>query len=250
MAVHVGLTAAQLLELVDAGTGEDAAVRGRLLGAAASGRPGDGVDQLSLGGRDAWILALRCATFGDVLPARVVCPDCGLLLSVKVPREAVSRQEPPQNGDEQPIVRVEHDSLVAEARSPDGPVLAAAARCPDVTSARLALIRGCVLRAWHDGEPIDPDALDDDALQHIGEAILESDPQAEVCVTMTCAACGHQLSAVLDVAEFFWRELTATGVQLLDEVHQLAIGYGWSEEQVLRLSSRRRREYVERLTSE
>jgi hypothetical protein len=250
MGAQVGLTAAQLLELVDAGTGENAAARGRLLGAAASGRPGDGVDRLSLGGRDAWILALRCATFGDVLPARVVCPDCGLMLSVKVPRAAVSRQEPPDDEDEQPIVHVEHGSLAVEARSPDGAVLAAAARCLDVESARLALIRGCVLSAWRDGEPVDPDALDHDALQRIGEAILESDPQAEVGVTMTCASCGHQLGAVLDIAEFFWREVSATSVQLLDEVHQLAIGYGWSEEQVLRLSSRRRREYVERLTSE
>jgi hypothetical protein len=249
MRAQVGLTAAQLLELMDAGTGEDAAWRGRLLGLAASELSGEELDQLSLGGRDAWILALRCSTLGDVLPARVNCPACGLMLTVKVPREEVTRQPPPLESIA-PRVRVGHGSLFVEARSPDGTVLAAAARCPDVKSARLALIRGCVLDARRDGEPIDPATLDDEALERIGEAILESDPQAESDVSMTCAACGHELTAVLDIAEFFWREITTTSVQLLDEVHELAIGYGWSEEQVLRLPSRRRRAYVERLTSE
>jgi hypothetical protein len=37
-------------------------------------------------------------------------------------------------------------------------------------------------------------------------------------------------------------------VQVLDEVHELASAYGWSEEEILGLSSRRRRQYVERLT--
>jgi hypothetical protein len=250
MRAQVGLTAAQLLELIDAGTGEDAAWRGRLLlGAAADELPGRQLDQLSLGGRDAWILALRCNTFGDVLAARVNCPECGLLLSVKVPRDEVTRQPPAVEGVES-TVRVEHGSLVVEARSPHGAVLAAAARCADVDSARLALIHGCVVDARRDGEPVDPGALDEQTLERIGEAIVGSDPQAEVDVSMTCAACGHDLTAVLDITEFFWRELTTTSVQLLDEVHQLAIGYGWSEEQVLRLPSRRRREYVERVTSE
>ena len=129
-------------------------------------------------------------------------------------------------------------------------MLAAAARCPDVESARLALIRGCIHSARLDGEPVDPADLDGSVLARVGDAIVEADPQAEVVVTMACAACHRELSAVLDIADFLWREISVAGVQLLDEVHQLAIGYGWSEDQVLRLPSRRRREYVERLTSE
>jgi hypothetical protein len=141
-------------------------------------------------------------------------------------------------------------SLVVEARSPDGLVLAAAVACPDVASARLALIRGCVRSAVRDGETIDGATLDDGELTRLGEALVESDPQAEVVVTMRCAACGEELSAVLDIAEFFWREITTASVQLLDDIHQLAVGYGWSEAQVLGLSARRRRQYVERVTSE
>lgn len=96
-------------------------------------------------------------------------------------------------------------------------------------------------------EPADPLALADDVIEQVGDALLAADPQAEVRVDLTCAVCGHAWSPVLDPVPFFWRELTAASAQILDDVHQLAAGYGWSEEEVLRLSSCRRRRYVERL---
>ena len=96
------------------------------------------------------------------------------------------------------------------------------------------LIAGCVTVSGADGAVLDPSELDEALLERIGEAILAADPQAEVGVTMGCAGCGpsHRDPRHRRVLP---RELSTTGVQLLDEVHQLAIGYGWSEEQVLRL---------------
>lgn len=243
-----GLSAAQLLEVVDAGTDGNAAVRGAvLLAAAAPDVPGERLEELTLGDRDARILGLRCATFGDTLRGRVICPACGASLTVTIPRQEVSRGDPVTASEPAPSVRIEQGPIVVEARSPDGRILAAAAACPDEESARRALISGCVTVLAAEGGAVDPLELGDDLLNRVGEAIVELDPQAEVGVTMGCAGCGSEWTAILDIAQFFWREISTTSVQLLDEVHQLAIGYGWSEEQVLRLSSRRRREYVERL---
>lgn len=243
-----GLSAAQLLEVIDAAADGDAGTRGRVLfAAAAPDLPDEQLDELTLGVRDAWILDLRCATFGDELRGRVTCPACGLRLMVRIPRDEVSRCLP---SDEAPWIRIEQGPIVVEARSPNGHILAAAARCPTVESARRTLISMCVSAAEKDGGAVDPLQLDDELLERIGAAIVAADPQAEVGVTMSCAGCGNEWTPVLDIAEFFWRELVTTGVQLLDEVHELAIGYGWSEEQVLRLSSRRRREYVERLAGD
>ena len=242
-----GLTAAQLLEVVDAGTSADAAGRGRImLAAAVPDLPAEDLDELSLGQRDAWVLALRCATFGDTLTSRVRCPECGLLLTVRVPREHAALQEPSREPRAE-TVRVQQGSVVVEARSPDGAALAAAARCADVSAARASLIAGCVVSATAGGAPVDPLELDDALIELLGEAIVEAEPQVEVRLGMTCAACGHEWAPVLDIVHYLWRELSTMSVQLLDEVHQLAVGYGWSEEQVLRLPSSRRRQYVERL---
>jgi hypothetical protein len=242
-----GLSAAELLELVDAGVDGNAAQRGAIMLAAAAPDEAGALERLSLGQRDAWVLALRCATFGDTLLSRVACPHCGMLLTVRIPRGHVSLQEPATGVGP---VAVEHgeQGLAVEARAPDGDALAQAAACPDVAAARAALI-GCCVTATRDGEPIDPLSLDAALLERLGEAIVATEPQVEVRVSMRCASCDREWAPVLDIVQFFWRELSAASVQLLDEVHQLAIGYGWSEEQVLKVSSRRRRQYVERLAS-
>lgn len=247
----MGLSAAQLLEIVDAGTDRDAAARGSVLfAAAAQDLPRERLMQTTLGARDARILALRCATFGDTLPGRVTCPACGSLLSVKIPRQEASRRDAISEPEQAPPVLVEEGPLSVEARSPDGRILAAAAACPDEESARRVLISSCLTVTGSDGAAVDPLELKDELLERVGDAIVAADPQAEVSVTMGCASCGNEWTAILDIAQFFWRELSTTSIQLLDEVHQLATGYGWSEEQVLKLSSRRRREYVDRLAGD
>jgi len=247
MEPDAGLSAAQLLDVIDAADGGDAALRGRVLARAACPElSAEQLDGLSLGQRDAQILALRCATFGDTLPARVTCRHCGLRLSVKVPREHLTPEPPGGAGP----VRLEEGAVVVEARMPDGAVLARAAACPDAASARRALIAGCVVSATDDGQPVDPLALGAGLLERLGEALVAADPQAEVRVPVQCAGCAAEWSPVFDVTHFLWNELTATSVQLLDEVHQLAVAYGWSEEQILRLPSRRRRRYVERLADD
>jgi len=246
-----GLSAAEVLEAVDAGAGKDMAARGRVLFAAGAPElPDELLDEFSLGSRDASILALRCATFGDVLAARVACPACGLRLSVKVPRSVVTVPRPGPASPPPATIRIEDGRFVVEARLVDGRILASAAACPDTTTARAALVTGCICSALEDGRPVDPLDLDEAVVARIGDALVAADPQAEVTVTMSCAGCGAEWSALLDIVDFFWREIAALSVQLLDDVHELALGYGWSEEQVLRLSSRRRREYVERLAGD
>lgn len=219
-----------------------------MLAAAVPEVPDELIDDLSLGQRDAWVLELRCATFGDTLASRVTCPDCGLLLTVRIPHGHISLQ-PPSTSDAPIAVRVEEGPVVIEARAPDGAALLAAEACHDLATARASLISSCLRSVRRDGEPVDPLSLDDGILERVGEAIVAAEPQVEVRVAMTCAGCGREWAPVLDIVQFLWREVSTASVHLLDEVHQLAIGYGWSEEQVLKLSSRRRRQYVERLAS-
>ncbi|WP_028066867.1 hypothetical protein [Solirubrobacter soli] len=247
MASAIGLSAAQLLDLVDAAESADAAARGRLMLAAAVGdaRP---LDELTLGQRDAWVLALRCGTYGDVLVSRVKCPDCGLTLSVAIPRGHLGV---PALDESPPVaVRVVDGAWAVEARAVDGFALAAAARCRDVASARAALISACVTHASYAGDPVDPLDVPDTVVAAVGEALLAADPGCELRVPLACAGCSLEWSPVLDIVHYLWRELATSSSHLLDEIHHLAKGYGWTEDHVLTLSSRRRRQYVERLAGD
>ena len=50
-----------------------------------------------------------------------------------------------------------------------------------------------------------------------------------------------------DPAGFVWEEIRADALQLLDEVHQLASAYRWSERAILAMSATRRAAYLARI---
>jgi hypothetical protein len=77
--------------------------------------------------------------------------------------------------------------------------------------------------------------------------MAELDPQSDVELSLSCPNCGHAWRAPLDIASYFWSEVEAWAQRLLLEVHQLARGYGWSERDILAMSARRRRAYLEML---
>ena len=72
-----------------------------------------------------------------------------------------------------------------------------------------------------------------------------ADPQADVELALSCPACGHAWPAAFDIASFLWTEVDAWARVLLHEIHALASAYGWREADILALSPRRRRAYLE-----
>jgi hypothetical protein len=246
MPSRLSLTSAALAEVIDAGANADPATRAELI-LEQTLDPADvaALRGASLATRDAWLLRVRCASFGEVLPARLVCPACQSHLALEVPKSSIPLPEPSSRPAAR--VRLEHDGLVIEAQVPDGAALAAAATEFDVAAAREVLIEHCVIDVQRDGRSLGPAALDQAAIAAVGQAILEAEPGVEPAIEVTCATCASTWSPVFDIGQFLWREVAAAGAQLLDEVHDLAMGYGWTEDLILRLSSRRRREYVDRL---
>lgn len=243
-----GLSATRLLETVDEGAALDAAGRADVMFAAALPTSPQERATFSLGDRDAWLLELRCATFGDLLPARVACPKCSLLVGVEIGHEHLSRRPPVEAPAPPAPARLSVDGYELEVTPPDGSALARAAACPDVVTARASLVDDCLVVIVSDVEdPVDPNSLPESVVERAGAEILVADPQSEVTVGLICAGCGHDWAPVLDIALFTWSELEVAAAQILDEVHDLAHSYGWSEPEILALSSRRRRRYVERL---
>src|SRR5215203_6056479 len=171
---------------------------------------------LAAGDREALLLQLRRLTLGDGLelvpPYEDWAPEHSLVV----------------------------DGTSISFRLPTGGDLEAAARVGAVDpgrGARLVLER-CILAV--DGAT----ELSPAAAGAVAARMAELDPQAEIVLEMPCAACGHVFSVPLDAGALLARELADRAEVLLQEIHVLALHYGWPESELLEMGTRRRRRYV------
>jgi hypothetical protein len=77
------------------------------------------------------------------------------------------------------------------------------------------------------------------------EAMRRSDPLADLEIDVSCESCGHERPIPFDIAEHLWGDIAECAERLLEEVHLLASTYHWAERDILRLSSARRRRYLD-----
>lgn len=212
----------------------------RALTLLAAGWPEAGFEELaglSLGQRDARLLALRRASFGEVLPAFVSCPACAQPLELELRASELLLEEP--EGGRGGEYTASLDGLELRFRLPDSRDLAGAAGCASAEEVRGLIIERCLLAGQGGGAPSAATAA------ALSKAMAAVDPQADVSLSLCCATCRHVWSENLDILSFFWSEIEAAAARLLEEVDRLARAYGWSEAEILALSPHRRRHYLE-----
>jgi hypothetical protein len=217
-----------------------------LLGIACPELVWDELAELSIGARDAYLLTLREKTFGPRLDGFAECPRCAerLEFDVEVADLRVAAAPDTQEGARELVA----DGLTLRFRLPNSRDLAAILGSQDLAAARSLLAQRCVLEAYRDGGPVVGRELPAEAIARLGERMAECDPQAEVLLELRCPTCDHAWRALFDIVAFFWAELAAKAERLLREVHALAWAYGWREADILSLSARRRRFYLEMMT--
>jgi hypothetical protein len=167
---------------------------------------------LPIGRRDASLLELRVALFGSDFTGVTSCPACGEEIELAFDADEV-RREPP----------FDDPSL----RLPTTEDLIAIEHMTDLASARAMLLERC-------------GASEEDVAR-----MAEADPQADVQIDADCPACEHRWREPFDIASYLWTEIAVLARRLLLEVHELASAYGWSEHEILELSSARRNAYLE-----
>lgn len=239
------LTPERLLDVWERGQGYSPAVLAlALLSAADPEAAWEDLGALPLGERDRRLLMLREETLGRRLEAVASCPACGEPLDVSLDaRELLSGAAPGL------LERISRDGLELRFRPADSHDLLAAERCRGVEEARLLLAGRCLLEARRGGQPVAADDLAEEDLEVLAAGMAEADPGAELLLDLSCPACGQAWEEPLDVASFFWAELDVQARRLLREIHLLARAYGWREADVLALSPRRRRFYLEMVSA-
>jgi hypothetical protein len=235
------LLAADILRIWE--TGRDQPPLDRALGLLVAADPEmerEDLAALSMGRRDALLLALRCRVFGEILQAYAECPQCGGPLELHFPAASIQTG----GGGVPEVLELSVDGIDLSLRFPTSVDLAAANAHGEMAAAKIALLERCV-EARKNEEPVKARDLPAAAIEQIEHRLAEADPGAEIWLDLRCPFCEHSWQSLFDIAAFFWTEISACARRLLHEVDALARTYGWSEAEILGLTPVRRRAYLE-----
>jgi hypothetical protein len=223
-------SARQLLKSWETLQGQPMPVRAAGLAALLTGRSLPDVLRWSIPRRDRALFDFRAQMFGGRVEAVIPCPHCAeqLEMQLSLAQIAPSRTAARKSGFQ--TLRV--DGARVRCRAPNSEDLLTIAALRDVAEARTQLIARCI-------------QTDDPELRERAAALLAGQPADDVELNLTCPACRHTWHAPFDIATFVWRELDDWAHRTLREIHVIAGAYGWSEDEILQLSARRRQMYVE-----
>lgn len=235
------LTASKLLRVWERTSRRTAVERTLLLLAAACPeRSVEELARLSIGKRDALLIALREWTFGPRFVACVPCAACQQTLEISFDVSDI-RVEPTNNSDD---LSVKADGYEVHFRLPNSEDVASLGGL-NAESAEEALLRRCVLRLTAGGQEESTLNLPASVWELVSQRMVAADPQAQIEIAMSCVSCSHKWSVTFDIVSYFWNELNGWAQRILREVHALASAYGWHEEEILSLSPWRRQLYVD-----
>lgn len=192
---------------------------------------------MPLGRRNQLLLELRALTFGPELEIQVQCPQCDERLEFEAP---VAVFQVPCAATSEPLER-EFEGRTLRYRVATSEDAAAVAELEDQVEARAVLQARLLLGV--DGEPPET-PLDEELAAALTQALDEADPAADVTFPIGCSVCGYDWYVPFDSPSFFWAEANDYARRLEVQVDRLARAYGWSEEQILRMSESKRARYL------
>jgi hypothetical protein len=240
------LRAGDLLLVRDLGERQGSEERAvTLLSLALPETPDEELRRLSLGQRNAQLLNLRQRLFGPWLDAFAQCPRCGQAVELTLSADALRVADPSATSYAE--FELESAGYTLRFRRVDSGDLQAVAASASVEEAKTLLAGRCLLEARYEGRSVAVAELPTTVIERLAEGLAECDPQAETLIDLICPACENGWQILFDVASFLYTEIEAQARRLLREVHTLARAYAWREADILAMSARRRRDYLELL---
>ncbi|KQC39042.1 hypothetical protein [Frankia sp. ACN1ag] len=203
---------------------------------------------LSLGDRNRVLFTARRHLFGATLDAVATCPDCGEDLDVQwaIP-DAITTAAAASRAAGADRLSAEIDGFVVEFRLPTVADLSATppGEASGPASSQRALLHRCILAASQHTTAVEAEALPPSVLDAVVRTMEAADPDGLVEISIECPACHAVADLPLDPAAFLWADLDEWARRALREVADLAFAYGWSQDEVLAMSARRRATYLE-----
>jgi len=107
------------------------------------------------------------------------------------------------------------------------------------------LLRDCIVEVQKGGARCEVADLPEEILELLDQRMAEEDPQADISMLLSCPKCSYQWEMPFDICSYLWIEIDNWAKRALREVAMLAAAFGWSESDILNMSPRRRRLYLE-----
>jgi hypothetical protein len=213
-----------------------------LLARGFAGVPSSEATGWPVGERDAYLLAVHRAGFGDRLALLASCPACKEPASFDVSITALLTQTTAQAWP----LTISHNGMELTCHRPSTTDLAQAwSNDAALPEARRRLCRACIVAHRADGKPIAVDDLDEPAIERASAVLSEADPLSDIRFALTCPACEKAWEALFDPPHMLWRALDAWARTSLNDVRELARAYGWSESEILAMHPSRRQFYLD-----
>lgn len=204
------------------------------------------IAEWSIGQRDQALLVLRKKLFGSTLVNTCVCPECSEQIEWQnTVEEMLSTDEILHATD----FKLKLDHYQVRFRLPNSLDIAAVVNLNSLTSAKSNLLKSCILECFSKGKKKSLTKLPKKVLAEVSKRIEELDSQAEITIDLSCPVCTHRWSVLFDISSFLWTELNAWAERTLQMVHTIAYAYGWTEQEILKLSPVRRQLYLGMLRS-
>jgi hypothetical protein len=221
---------------------------GRCLSLEQEGAPAGAVvaRHLTVGDREALLLHLHRLTHGDRLDLVADCSHCGERMELELRAGVLLMPtEPACEAEQWAKLSRGGETISVRVRLPTGEDQERAARraAADEGAAARELLRACLLEVAADRE------LPDEIEGLLADKLGELDPQAEIRLAARCPHCRSDIELGLDAGELVLSEIDRAREGLLREVHLLALHYHWSEAEILAMTPRRRRRYLELLAA-
>ena len=204
-------------------------------------QPGDEIARLSIGQRDFALLNLRAALFGQEMVGLTVCPTCHANVELRLNADDIASVSSDEPGA---VLTVAQDDWEASFRLPTSLDLGELPADADLAANSRRLVERCLLSVCRGEVEVPLQDVSPALVTAIEDRMAEADPLADIQLSVHCPECHHGWEVPFDIISFLWDEVNAWAEQLLTEVHVLASAYGWSEPDILGLSSNRRQFYV------
>lgn len=203
------------------------------------------LSSLTVGQRNMLLLDLRQKTLGTQANCFAQCPQCEASLKFTIDLETFYADTLDTTTVSLNTLNI--DDYQVSFRLPTSIDLAALVGCRDAEQGSQILITRCVVQSERAGYTLAGAELPTQVVAALAQAMLDLEPQAEMEIQLECAECEHDWMALFDIVSFFWTELEVQAKRILREVSLLAHAYGWSETEILALSTVRRQFYLEQI---
>lgn len=238
------LTTTELLAVWEAGEQQSLLEKSlHLLRLAYSAADLNSVATLSIGERDACLLLLRERLFGRRLVNKATCPTCTETVEWETNTCDLHLQAP--IAAEQPREFVlEEEGFTIRFRLPNSHDLRRAMMQAGDQFKPQQLLAACLLHIRRNAQEYAFEALPPSLIEALNERMAQEDPQANIQMLVGCPGCGAQWEVRFDIVSYLWLEIDNWAHHVLQQVYVLAKAFGWSENDILRLSPQRRQLYL------